>query len=269
MAPTDALAGIALGLSLVLLQLNRAVVAGQLLGLFVSFIGILGITGYAFLLRTLYAVGSYTPASAQSVVFSAMLGFGVMCVRPDRGLMRVLASPTVGGTAARRLLPLGIGFPVLVASISVFGNWLGLGRSPFGGIIILTICIVAFTAPILWTAVLLYRTDSKRQRVERELALQYEVGRILIESAQVSHAAGPILKSIGTNLGWDWCTVWGVRAPGSLRAIASWQSSNLDVRAMRTIIAHRALDEKSSIWRERLETSSQEAAAWSRQAGLV
>ena len=203
-------------------------------------------TGYAFQLAILYAIGSYTrcPYSWQSC---HQKGLGVLCVRPDRGLMVILASPNVGGVVARRLLPMGVGFPFLLA-LAYLGQAVRLNKTQFGGFILLFLGILMFTAPILWTATLLYRTYEV-ERAERHLAAQYAVAQILVESGPVHEIAQPTLQAICSHLGWDHGAIWEVNSEGSgLTAVAVF---NRLPEAEKNSPAEQAWTRGQSIWSER------------------
>ncbi len=147
---------------------------------------------------------------------------------------------------ARRLLPLGVGFPFLLALLSYVGQVAQLGKNQFGGFILLFFGIVMFTAPILWTAALLYRTDKKRERAERHLAAQYAVARILVESSSVHKIAQPTLDAICSHIGWSEGVIWESDGEGnSLKAIAVF---NRSAAAMDGSLAMQAWSLAESSW---------------------
>jgi len=216
MSPIGAVVFIAVSAALMMTLFEWSLPIAQMLSLLTSFLGTLVITGYVFQIRALFAVGTYTPMSAQMAVMSAVLGLGVLMLRHDRGLMSVLASPNVGGVVARRLLPIGIGFPFLLGLLAYASQIVRLGRTQFGGVIFLFVGILIFTAPILWTAGILYRTDKKREQAERHLAAQYEVARILSTLSPAHEVAQPVLEEICAKIGWDAAIIWEIEPDGKL-----------------------------------------------------
>jgi signal transduction histidine kinase len=178
MAPHTA---VGLGLiALALAMLNRsgsavASYSAHALGLLASLVGQLVCVGYAAAAANVYLAGRYGAMSAQVAGIMALLGFAVLCTHPDRGLMLILASPNAGGVVARRLLPLGFGVLPLLVLLSWIARVLRLGSFQFGGFIVLVMAILIFAVPILWTSVLLFRTDNKRLEAEKRLAAQYEL----------------------------------------------------------------------------------------------
>ncbi len=178
MAPHTALSFWMLGVALLLLNLSTGPLSPYIahgLSLLASLIGQLVCVGYGAASPNVYMAGRYGAMSVEAAVMIAFLGFAVLCAHPNRGLMAVLSSSNAGGVVARRLLPLGFGFLPLLVLISWIARILGLGSFQFGGFIVLVLVILVFAVPILWTSMLLYRTDNKRMEAEKELADQYEV----------------------------------------------------------------------------------------------
>src|ERR1041385_782961 len=152
-----------------MLAVGRWIPIAQSLGLLASFIGVLAITGYLFLVPGLYGPGGYTTMSAQMAVMSAVLGLAVLFLRPESGLTSVLTGPTTGGMVARRLLPFAILSPFLFIALSHAAEVSGLSRTAFGGEIRLLVAIVMCTVPVLWTAGLVYRIDKQRAQAEAHI----------------------------------------------------------------------------------------------------
>ena len=73
------------------------------------------------------------------------------------------------------------------------------------------------------------RDISRRKRNERLLAAQYEVTRVLAESASFREAAPAVLRAVGEALGWEVGVMWRVEAESeTLRAVESWQAEGAD-----------------------------------------
>lgn len=247
MAPTSAVNFVVVSMALLLTLSGRAIPAAQLMGLSASFIGVLAMTGYAFQLRVLYAIGNYTPMSVQMAVMSLILGLAVLVMRSDRGIMLILVSENLGGIVARRLLPLGVGFPFLLALLSYIGNTARLGRTQFGAVILLFLGIVMFTVPILWTAVLLYRTDRKRERAEMHIYTQYRIASLLSGAGRVREIAQRVMETVCTDLKWTSGIAWEIQGdPPELRAIAQVNA----VRADDASFATRAWLANKTLWED-------------------
>jgi len=229
-APISAATLVLVGSALLMTIFEFGVPVAQLLALTGSFLGVLAVTGYVFQIKTLYAIGTSTAISVEMAVMAAVLGLAVLFARPELGLAGILSSSNVGGVVARRLMPFGIGFPFLLVLLAYVLQLVRLGRTPLSGIIFLFLGIVLFTAPILWTAGLLYRTDKKRERAERHLAAQYAVATLISGSNRVHEVAQPILDEICMTIGWDSGAIWEFASTGNLTRIASFNNAASDDR---------------------------------------
>ena len=73
------------------------------------------------------------------------------------------------------------------------------------------------------------RDITERHRLERRLAAQFQVARILAESESLATAAPMLLRAIGESLGWEMGQLWNVeREADLLHWLASWQAPSLD-----------------------------------------
>ena len=81
---------------------RRGLWVSQYLALAVLVLSVLAFAGYIYGVANLYGNTSYIPIASMTFV---VLSAGVLCARPERGLMAVVTSRNVGGVVARRLLP--------------------------------------------------------------------------------------------------------------------------------------------------------------------
>ena len=94
-----------------------------------------------------------------------VLGLGVLCARPNVGLMAVITADGAGGVFARRLLPAAVLIPVALGWLRLTAHLsLILGTS-----LLVLSNIVVFTTLIWWTAGSVGRSDRKRRQAEMEL----------------------------------------------------------------------------------------------------
>jgi hypothetical protein len=117
MAPAMALSLGINGFGLLLITAGWGIPAAQGMGLMATFIAMLPITGWLFDLPNLHSMGKYDPISAPIAVMSALLGLAIVCARPERSLMIILASLNPAGLLARRLSPLAVGFPFFLVLV--------------------------------------------------------------------------------------------------------------------------------------------------------
>ena len=159
------------GLSLLLLDVRVRCDfwPAQLLALMACLASLLALIGYAFGTKALYGFASYIPMALHKALTFIVLSAGLLCARPDRGVMRVLTSDSAGGFMARRLLPAVIFVPVVLGWLRLKGEQAGLYDTELGVALMVLLSIVVFGVLIGLSARLLYRTDIERGRVEEEL----------------------------------------------------------------------------------------------------
>jgi PAS domain S-box-containing protein len=190
MAPWTAVNFVLLGTALWSVTRPRAVLAAQALGVLTAEIGLLNLIGYLYEVEGLYRFGPYTAMAVPTAVAFAALGVGVLCVRPEAGLMRTVTSDTAGGLVARRLLLPAVLLPVALEWLGQEGQRAGLYDPAFGRALTAVASILALGAVILWTARLLERGDRERQRVELTLRQANEQleSRVRERTAELEHA---------------------------------------------------------------------------------
>ena len=175
MSPNTAAAFVFVGLALTLLDARtrrRGVRPAQLLALAAGLIALLALIGYAYSAASLIGVKQFIPMALNTAIAFAILSVGILCARPDRGVMAVVSSTGAGGVMARRLLPAAILIPVVVG----WASWLaqqGIADRVMGMSLFVLANVVLFTALIWWNAASLDRMDRSRRRTERRLQVQY------------------------------------------------------------------------------------------------
>ncbi len=160
-------------------------------------IALLGCVGHVFGVPELYGsldfrVGSGMPL--HSAASFLVLGIGLLCARPGRGLMAILSSHTPGGTLTRRwllvpvlvLLAMGVVYLMLFQSIGApraFGSW-ALFMTSF----------TVLTAAVWATAEMLHQTGLERDNAQRTLELRVR------ERTEEFHAANTALERTKSEL---------------------------------------------------------------------
>ena len=233
MAPNTAAALLLVGISLLLLDARsrRGVLASQFAALATAIIALLAIIGYAYSALPLAGIEQFIPMALTTAVSLALISVGILCARPDRGVMAVVTSGDAGGVMARRLLPAVILIPALVGWVGWLGRQVGiLDRVMALALFVLT-NIIILTALIWWNAASLNRMDRGRRRAERRLGIQYAATTILAESPGLDDAVPKILQAICDGLNWTLGALWWVdpRA-GVVRCGTVWHSPSSSVR---------------------------------------
>ncbi|HXG10725.1 MAG TPA: ATP-binding protein [Gemmataceae bacterium] len=170
-APNTALNFLLIGSALLLVDVRtrRGVWPAQALALVAALVALIGLVGHTYGIRSLYGIASYIPMALNTAVGFALLCAGVLCARPDRGLMAVLTSETTGGFMARRLLPAAVIVPVGLGWLRLVGEQAGLYDMAFGVAILTASNILTFAILVLFTTSALNRTDAERRRIEAEV----------------------------------------------------------------------------------------------------
>ncbi len=226
MAPNTAAAMVLVGMALMFLspKVRSSLIVAQLLALISALIAFLSIIGYAYSALALVGIEQYIPMALNTALALALLSGGILCARPDRGLMTVVSSERAGGVLARRLLPAVIVIPAVVGWLRWLGQREGVLDQVTGLSLFVVVNVVIFTALIWWNAASLDHLDRERGRAERRLAIQYEATRSLAESQRLEDAIHGVLHAVCGALGWPAGSAWWVerasRCPAVWRCLA-------------------------------------------------
>jgi two-component system, sensor histidine kinase and response regulator len=168
MAFDTALAFVLIGGALLFLdrRTRRGLWISQYLALTVFVFSILAFAGYLYGVANLYGNTSYIPIASMTFV---VLSGGVLCARPERGLMTVVTSRNVGGVVAHRLLPVAILVPLVLGWFRLRGQQIGLYDTEFGVSLNTVANMFIVAALVWWCAHLLYRIDGERKLAEEEM----------------------------------------------------------------------------------------------------
>jgi signal transduction histidine kinase/CheY-like chemotaxis protein len=223
-APNTAAGLLTAGVALLTLDVGvRRVRPSELLGLATTLLGLLTILGYAYSAVALTGVRQHIPMAVNSAAAFVVIGVGLLCARPDRGLMAVVTADGAGGVLARRLLPAAILIPAALGWLRLAAHRADLLDLVLGVSLLVLSNIIVFTALIWWTAASIDRLDRERWRAERRLAAQYTATHVLAEAPHPADAIPKILRAVCESLGWSVGVMWRVDAPaGVLRCSDLW-----------------------------------------------
>lgn len=168
MAPNTALAFIQLGLSVFLLACGARASARvfAIPALAVMLLALFALIGYSYQNTVLYRVGSYIPMAVNTALLFLVLSAGILGVRPKDTFMTIVMSHTTGGMVFRYLLPLALFIPWIAGWLTLKAQLRGEVDPAMGLSLLVLGVIVSLMIVISWTAMLLHRTDSKRQDAE-------------------------------------------------------------------------------------------------------
>ncbi len=151
-----------------------------------AFIGLLYDVGDP---SNLYLVTIYRGIALHTVVGAIIISIGLLCLKPDQGLISMFVRDTPGGDMARRLLPMVIGLPLLVGLLRQTGERMGLYPAEFGMALNTIIPIGALVILIWQSARALDRSEFTRRQSEQALRENEDKFRYVFDYS-------PVAKSI-------------------------------------------------------------------------
>ena len=162
MAPNTAVALLLYAIALILLRRRKSyILVAQVLTLFGLFIGLLALIGYIFNAQVFVTVFSFTRVALHTIVGIGLVGLGILCARPKKGLMATVLADTPGGLIARHLIG-----PAIVTPI--FFGWLtfqGLNQNYYDAGFA---CSIVVLTSMVVICVLTTRSILELNRVESE-----------------------------------------------------------------------------------------------------
>ena len=150
-----------------------------------------GLASWSVILdSTLNPALSYLYLALPTALLFGVLCTGVLLVRPDRGLVAILASQSLGGMTARRLLPAAFGISVILAWLRWEGERAGLYDREHSVVLSAAVHLVLLAGLIWWNARSLDRADAERRRAELVLrAAHHELeARVTERTADLAQA---------------------------------------------------------------------------------
>jgi hypothetical protein len=237
-APNSGLCSALIGLALWLLaRIPRSRRApAQLVALLP--IGIAGVSllGYVYDVAEMYGVRDYKPMALPTAVSFFTLGLGILCARPDRGIVSVITRDDAGGVLARRLLPAAIVIPAVLGWLSLWSHRQGFVSEEQGLAILVVVTAFAFVALIAITARSLSGADRVRRMSDRRAAAQHLTTRVLVESATLTEAMPRVLQAVCEGLDWVMGARWSIDLEAQvLRCQEMWVAPGRPLDALTTV----------------------------------
>jgi PAS domain S-box-containing protein len=188
MAPTTALNFLLLGCVLLIDRPGPWTVRTVLAAVFAYTalaVSLITLVGYLYGVDSLFNVAHLTPMAVHTAATFALLSAGVLCARPDRGLVAILTSATTGGLAARRLLPVALIAPVLLGAVRLAGQRRGWYGTELGVALFALASSGVIGLLVWWTGRSLHRIDSLRAQAEHDLRVSDERARLALDAARL------------------------------------------------------------------------------------
>jgi signal transduction histidine kinase len=159
----------------------------------------------------LYGFGTDVSVAFYSAATSLSLSIGILCSRPEHGVMAVVSSDSDGGILARRLLPSAFGVPLVLGWLALRGYHSQLESPLFRLSLLIVAHILVFTLLIWWDATFIYKLDIKRRSAEEGLRryaerLQslLELGRAILSSESAGETAHTTISHLREQLACPW-----------------------------------------------------------------
>jgi diguanylate cyclase (GGDEF)-like protein len=174
MAPNTAANFILAGIALMWIDrpFRRFRWPAQLLAATAAMTALLALIGYAYGLRSFYGIGTHIAMALPTAFSFLVLSTGILCARPEHGIMAVVSSSSSGGTMIRRLLPAVILIPAALGALRLADSRVHLVDTAVMLWLLVVSIMTVFALLVAWNALLLYRMDLDRNASERKLAHQ-------------------------------------------------------------------------------------------------
>lgn len=185
MSPHTALNAAILGISLALLSGRRHLRnAGETLAFLVSITTFAAILGHLYGADQLYGVSKFSNMAMHTAGLFLVCSLGLLAANPDSRALMLLASDSLGGTAARRLLPAVVLIPTVVGWLRMIGQDRGFYDTGFGATLTVFFSVVLMFAIIYFYSETIHRVDQDRKRAEHDLAEKESRYRDLFDYSQ-------------------------------------------------------------------------------------
>jgi two-component system, cell cycle sensor histidine kinase and response regulator CckA len=122
----------------------------QMLALCVVIMNVVVLSGYLYGAEALYHITNDTQVALHTALGLLVLALGVLCARPEHGIMTLLSSRSATGATARRVLPAIVFLPVIIGLLRLQGQRLGWYDTELG-LALFASSVVVFVTACAWT----------------------------------------------------------------------------------------------------------------------
>jgi signal transduction histidine kinase len=168
LAPNTALCFALSGMTLLAMSFKK-VTAGQILSLILFFFSLFPIIGYWYNVPEFYRISAYIPMAFNTACSFCLLGFAVLFLHPDHGIMLCASNNTMGGLTARILLPVIIVFSLLIGYYTLRWQHAGWYEHELNTAILIITSIFFYVGIIWGFTYYLFRTDIKIISTKKKL----------------------------------------------------------------------------------------------------
>lgn len=162
-------------------------------------IALFGVLGYSYGAQVGFNPQRPTVMALYTALGFIAIAFGILCVRPDRGVLVILLSSTEGGGLARRLLLAAIVTPLALGWVIVTGQKASYYDPAFGTAMLVSACILVYLLVVWNNAESLHYVDLKREQAEKSLREAHDEleERVQKRTAELAKSNQELEREIG------------------------------------------------------------------------
>ena len=163
----------------------------MILGILAVIIPWFALFGYISLTNPFYLLPN-SPATGMSPITAITyfcIAFGIICLRPNEGIINLIMAPSSGREIVKRLLPVAIIAPLVIGWLVIYFSASGLMNNSVGFVFSWGVTSILFAALVIWQSFVLHRQD-----IEREAFIQ-EREKMLVELEQAETKFRTIIES--------------------------------------------------------------------------
>lgn len=143
----------------------------QFIILIMGLLSFMVLLGYMYGTSNLYQIAYYTSTAIYAGITFLLIFFAILFARPEKGIMKVIISNSLGSVFARRLLPAIIITPLIIGYLRVIGEKNGLYDTAFGTALF-TLSVIIILIIITWESInSINITDLARNQAQNELKI--------------------------------------------------------------------------------------------------
>ncbi|TAE54712.1 MAG: PAS domain S-box protein [Nostocales cyanobacterium] len=169
MAPNTAICFFWLGSSLVLTNYRKFDLA-QLLASASFIIALIGFVGYVFNISSFYYVAPLSAMALHTSISFLLLSVGILLTGSQHGWMQEIMSYRLGGTIARRLIPVIVIFPIFNSGFFLFTYKTNLLNIEICFLFLAIMDVLVLGGMVWYSAKFINQIDQENKNLQQELA---------------------------------------------------------------------------------------------------
>lgn len=185
MSPHAAFNFAIIGLSIICIKGGRFVrKASEFLVLLTAVSTFSAILGHLYDAEQLFGFSKHNNMALHTIAMFFLSSFGLLIANSGSNTVRLLTSDSLGGNAARRLLPAVVLIPSSVGWLWMLGQKRGLYDTGFGAALSMFSCVILMVGIVLYFSRKIHKADRARKMVEHELIEKEQRYRDLFDYSQ-------------------------------------------------------------------------------------